>query len=346
MSFRHPLTLGLVALWSLSTAPSAVAQTPETAAPSPTPGPRLELATEPIDAGSHDRGALVKVTVPLKNIGTEPLTVEVGKVEHLRVLSTPGPIAPGQTGKLEVELDTLAADGESVWKVGIKTNDPTNPAIAVPITAKVTTHVVATPRELRWITIRGEGKATLKVTARALGEEPWSIKSATTTQAGIELAFEPGPRGEDGKISWVVTATLDPNQLLGPITGIVALELDHPKQRRLRVPISGFVRPAVTLALPEADYGAVSIAELKEKPLSLQLRYFTDRAIEVGKITVTPAIFDATVGPRTDPRWGTILLTPNAAIKPEGETFVAIEVTFAEGKADPLQGKLRVDLTP
>jgi hypothetical protein len=344
MSFRHPLTLGLVALWSLAAVATAETPKPE-AAPSPA-GPRLELATAPIDAGSHDRGALVKVTVPLKNIGTEPLTVEVGKVEHLRVLSTPGPIAPGQTGKLEVELDTLAADGESVWKVGIKTNDPTNPAVAVPITAKVTTYVVATPRELRWITIRGEGKATLKVTARALGEEPWSIKSATTTQPGIELTFAPGPRGEDGKISWVVSATLDPDQQLGAITGIVAIELDHPKQKRLRVPLSGFVRPAVTLALPDADYGTVSLAELKEKPLSLQLRYFTERPIEIGAITVTPPIFDASIGPRPDPRWGTILLTPNAAATAAGETFVDIQVTFAEGKADPLQGKLRVDLGP
>ena len=70
MSIRHSVALQCsLSLTLLAAATFAQSTPPEAEAPK-VAAARVELPDLPIDAGTPDRGALVKVVIPIKNVGS------------------------------------------------------------------------------------------------------------------------------------------------------------------------------------------------------------------------------------------------------------------------------------
>lgn len=307
--------------------------------------PKIEVASELIEVGVVDRGESPKVAVRYRNSGTAPLEVTPSLGKAITLVAPPAPTPPGQEGSFEVVLDTLPADGETVWRLGLRTNDPDNALVHLQVAANVKTYFSAQPRELRWITLRGETPATLTAIIQALGDESWKVAKATSPTPGIRLETAPGEPKADGKATWKVMATLDPAAHLGPVEGSILVELDHPKQRRMRIPVSGFVRPAVAFPGEPVDYGEHTRSAMKEKPLAVQMRYFSERQLPIRSVKVAPAVFDAEVGPREDPRFGFILLRANETT-PDGEVFATVTVEFEDPLIEAISGQVRVMVEP
>ena len=88
--------------------------------------------------------------------------------------------------------------------------------------------------------------------------------------------------GSSGK-QWLLEFHLDPYSPVGALRDYVEVVTDHPKQKNVRIPISGFVRPRQHMTPSELDLGAIDGGELPMKRV-LALSNFIKKGIEVTEI--------------------------------------------------------------
>ena len=98
---------------------------------------------------------------------------------------------------------------------------------------------------------------------------------------------------------------------------------DHPKQKLVEIPISGFVRPVIAVTPPVADFGKIDLKEPFKRQLII--RAFSTEPIKVTGIEGNLKGVDAQLEPMQEGREYRVNLT----LKPE----------LAKG---PLSGKLTI----
>jgi hypothetical protein len=69
---------------------------------------------------------------------------------------------------------------------------------------------------------------------------------------------------------------------VGPLADYVTLHTNHPKQKMVQIPVSGFVRPVIAVTPPTADFGNVELKEPLKR--SLDIRNFATEPIKVTSI--------------------------------------------------------------
>ena len=83
---------------------------------------------------------------------------------------------------------------------------------------------------------------------------------------------------------------------VGALRDFLVVKTNHPKQKQLRIPITGFVRPVLTVTPYVADFGAVSLGD-GAKDLSLIVTNFGKEPVEITRVTAGVAGVEATVKP-------------------------------------------------
>jgi len=91
----------------------------------------------------------------------------------------------------------------------------------------------------------------------------------------------------------------------------VTVHTNHPKQKLVQIPISGFIRPVIAVTPPVADFGKVDLKEPLKK--ALFVRNFATESINVTKIDNSVKGMDAQLEPVTAGREYQVRLT----LKPE-----------------------------
>ena len=51
------------------------------------------------------------------------------------------------------------------------------------------------------------------------------------------------------------------NAKVGPLADYVTVHTNHPKQKMVQIPVSGFVRPVMAVTPPTADFGKIELKE-------------------------------------------------------------------------------------
>lgn len=101
--------------------------------------PVLDLPEMEFDFGTLNEGVEVRHTFPMRNAGSKRLEIKTAfstcgcTVPHIKHRE----IAPGQTGELEVVLDTAMKQGAVSKPVEIRSNDPEHPVMTIHIKAHV-----------------------------------------------------------------------------------------------------------------------------------------------------------------------------------------------------------------
>lgn len=102
-------------------------------------GALLDLPEKEFDFGTLNEGVEVRHVFPLRNIGDKRLEIKAAfstcgcTVPHVKQHE----INPGQTGELEVVLDTSMKQGAVTKPIEIRTNDSVNPVVTIHIKANV-----------------------------------------------------------------------------------------------------------------------------------------------------------------------------------------------------------------
>ena len=103
------------------------------------PRPVIELKETEYDFGTIDEGIEVRHVFSLRNAGSKRLEIKTAfstcgcTIPHIKHRE----IAPGQTGELDVLLDTSMKQGQVSKPIEIHSNDPENPVTTIHIKATV-----------------------------------------------------------------------------------------------------------------------------------------------------------------------------------------------------------------
>jgi hypothetical protein len=307
---KHPVKAAIVALCAV---PALAATLLAQAAAQPKAVP-----VEPIkDVGTIAKGEKIVHDFVLRNEGNAPLEVTgVRPACGCTVAEFDKTIAPGQTGKVHAVVDTTTFSGPIAKGVTVTTNDPENPQIELTVRAKVEPYINVKPGYARYMTVQGEGKqGNIVQTLWAPDGTPFDIVKVDSPLPSLKLAFREAAEGErqadaKGK-QWRVEMLLANDAPVGPIADYVTVTTNHPKQKVVQIPVSGFVRPIIAVTPPVADFGQIEVKEPLRK--ALNLRNFATESIKVTGIEENLPGVDAQLESLEDGREYQVRLT----LKPE-----------------------------
>jgi hypothetical protein len=301
--------LTLCALLALATtlfAQGAVAGKPDGAAK-----PKA-VAVEPVaDVGSVAKGDSVNHDFVIQNDGAAPL--EISKVQPAcgcTVASFDKLIAPGKTGIVHLVVDTSTFNGPIAKGVTVYTNDSDTPQIK----AKVEPYISVKPGYARYIVVQGEPvDGNIAQILWSSDGTPFDVLSAESQIAALKVSFREATDKErlpdiKGK-QWRVEMLLSNNAPVGPLTNYVTVHTNHPKQKIVQIPVSGFVRPVLAVTPPVADFGQIELTE--HLKMALLVRNFATESINVTSIENSVKGIDAKLEPVQAGREYQVRLTLN-----------------------------------
>lgn len=278
-------------------AAAAAAATPEAAAPAP-----KIVAVEAIkDVGKVAKSDKVKIDFEIRNSGAAELIIQdVRPTCGCTVASFDAKIAPGASGKIHAEVDTIDFAGPIAKTITVLSNDPTTPRLTLTIKATVLPQVEVHPGFARYIYVQSHDPGLLKqwlwtdnfADFKVTGiVSPYKFLTASFHQATPD---ELRPEVAGNTNQWIVETTIQPDAEVGALREFLIVKTNHPKQKEMRIPITGFVRPVMSVTPYIADFGAIDVAE-SAKDMSLILVNFGEEAIEIKKVTTTTPGVEATV---------------------------------------------------
>lgn len=254
---------GLVCVSSLLLIQAAVA-----AAAEDPPAARAVLVEAERDAGKVAPGEPAVAKFRVENRGTAPLTLTAGNprpfVAGVRSVVAGSPVAPGDAATVTVTLDTGALAGQGKVHVPLATSDPAAPTLMVTLLVEVEPALLADPGYARYNVVQKERDGTIAQTVWSADGADFRVLSVESPNDALRVSFrEAAPderRAGDGS-QWRVESVLAADAAVGALGGDIVVVTDHPRQKRLRIPLSGFVRPVLAVTPPVADVGEVDGAK-------------------------------------------------------------------------------------
>lgn len=193
-------------------------------------------------------------------------------------------IAPGQTGKVHAVVDTSTFGGPIAKGMSVFTNDPATPQLELTIRAKVEPYIAIKPGYARYVTVQGEPvEGDITQTLWATDGSSMDVVGVDSPWPYLKVSFheaKPEERLPDiqGK-QWRVEMKLGNDAKVGPLAEYVTVRTNHPKQKIVQIPVTGFVRPVVAVTPQVADFGTVELKEPMEKVINV--RNFATEPIKV-----------------------------------------------------------------
>jgi hypothetical protein len=280
-------------------------------------GPLLEPpASLTHDFGQTGLGEPVRHTFELRNAGSAPLTLTLSRpLPGVQVTPQPLSVPAGGRGELTVAFDgTLPAGPAQVYNENavqvelpllFDTNDPDHPTLALTLRGELVAFVKAKPGYARWDTAVGVGEATIGQTLWSEDGSPFKVLSVDSPASYLRTSFrEARPEERNAKgvgTQWRVEVTLADDAPVGAPRGNVVVRVDHPKQRQVPVPVSGFVRPLVFVDPPSGELGTFTLDTTAK--VVYRVRFFSPQILQVTGAEVTVPGARATVEPLADSRY-------------------------------------------
>lgn len=322
---RHLRTANLALCCALLVAASLFAQGAAAGKPK-------AVAAEPIkDIGFVAKGEKAAHDFAIRNDGDAPLQIqEVRAACGCTVASYDKEIAPGQTGKVRVAVDTATFSGAIAKGVTVFTNDPATPQMELTIRAQVEPFIKAKPGYARFLTVQGESKeGTIVQTLWTPDGSPMKIVRVESPYPFLKVDFhEAKPEERLKEIEqpqWKVVMSLSNDAPVGPLTEPVKVYTENAKQKLVQIPVSGFVRPIVAVTPPIANFGQVTIKEPLRK--SLNVKSFATEPIKLTGAQSSVQGIEAKIEPVEDGREYQVWVTISPAVKGkvDGKLFLTTD---------------------
>lgn len=307
------------------------------------PRPKLVIPVAEKDFGVVATGTDLTYAFILRNEGNAPLEIkEVIPGRGTVVKSFDPVIAPGMSGTLVADLDALKLNGTGSTAIRVMSNDADQPMARLTLTFDVRPEVVAKPGYARWIYVQREPTGTIIELIHAKDGQPFDVLGVETPP-GIHASFRPATVAErDSSIAgpqWRVELTLDPGAAVGAIAGNAVVKTNHAKQKRVPIPISGFVRPRYLLEPPSGDLGKQTL--VAPQTFKMSLRNFGTQPIDIVGLETTIPGMTAAATPMVAGHYYSIGVTLDPATMANGPFDGRLIIRLS----DPLQPTLEVPLS-
>ena len=328
-----------------SPAVPAAAATGATGASAPAaPAPKLVPVEAIRDVGKVAKGEKVKVDFELRNDGPVELVItDVHPTCGCTVASFDARIAPGAVGRIHAEIDTVDFAGPIAKTLTVLSNDPVQPRVMLTIKARVEPQIHAFPGYSRFVFVQNQAPVTVKQWLWAENIDDLRILAVKSPYDFVQVAFRPAAADErrpeaPSTNQWIVDTTIQSDAAVGALRDFLVIETNHPKQKELRLAVTGFVRPLLSATPAVADFGALDLAAASQD-LSIVVVNFGEAAIEIAKVSPSVPGVEATIKPiEAGRRWEVKLKLTGKMPKGRVDATVTIETTST------LQPKLQVPL--
>jgi len=309
------------------------------------PAPKLVPVEAIQDMGKVAKGEKVKVDFEIRNEGpVELLISNVHPTCGCTVASFDAKIAPGATGKIRAEIDTVDFSGPIAKTITVLSNDPVNPRVTLTIKARVEPQIDSFPGYARYVYVQNQAPATVKQWLWADKFPDFKILAVTSPYKFIHVTFRPATAEErraeaPSTNQWIVETTIQPDAEVGALRDFLVVQTNHPQQKNLRLAVTGFVRPLLSVTPLVADFGALDLTAAAQN-LSLVLVNFGEAAIEIRRVTASLPGVEATVKPIEAGRRWELKLTLTGKM-PKGRIDAQIQIETTSTQQPTLQVPLR-----
>lgn len=277
------------------------------------PTPKVVYPETVFDAGVVVKGNSIEHEFEVKNEGTAVLEVtNVTSTCGCTVADYDRTIAPGKSGKIKVVVDSSTFAGPTSKAVVVYTNDPVTPRASLTVKCDVRPHIRVNPGYARYISVQGEAQGTIKQVMWAADKfADLVVSKVESPYPHVRVSFREATaeeRKEDGEgRQWVVEMTLASDAPVGALTEYVKIHTNHPGQKVVTIPVSGFVRPVLAATPHQVDIGSRKLEEAYKT--AAFIRNFATEAINLGAASVDVPGVTAEVVPVTEGRSYNLLLT-------------------------------------
>jgi hypothetical protein len=279
-------------------------------------GPTAVVAEPIFDAGQVPVGEPVEAEFTIENQGTAPL--EITRVQPAcgcTVAEYDETIAPGASGRVAAVVDTTSIVGPNAKAITIYTNDPENPRIQLTVKSDVRPFLTLDPGYARFTSfVHDDRDQTNPQVLWTSDFEALEITGVESPQPWIEVAYRPA--GETERVAggtgkqWRIDVTLAAEAPVGPVAEHVRVRTNHPEQKVVEIPVSGFVRPMVAVTPPDVNFGKVDPSE--EQQWGILVRNFGSAPLEIGDVSSTVPGIQVDVEPLEAGQQYKLVFTPTA----------------------------------
>lgn len=328
---RVNLAVALTLLTAGSVA-AAFAATTAAATTAAAPHPKLVIPEATKDFGAIVTGTDLIHTFVLRNEGNAPLEIKQALPGlGVEVKSFDSTIAPGKAGSVVAHMDALHLSGSGSTTITVFSNDVDHPQATLTLSFEVKPEIVVKPGFARWIYVQQEPTGSIAESVYAKNGENFDVLGVDVPAPGIHATFRPAkPEERVSSIAgsqWKIELTIDRDAPVGAVRGIAVVRTNHPKQKRVPIPLSGFIRPRYLLEPQTADLGKQTLVGPQE--FTVHLRNFATPAVSItGMESTIPGI------------------TATSATVLEGHRYsIAVKLDPAAMTPGPFQGKLIIRLS-
>lgn len=264
------------------------------------------------DFGSVNKGRRLAHEFVIRNEGDAVLEImEVKPSCGCTVAQHPDSIPPGGSGVIKAAVDTRNFKGGIAKSVRVYTSDPENPQINLVIKANVRSAVEVDPGYARFIAVYGEPQKNSVQTIWSDEMRGLRVTKVESPYPFVGVSFrklteeeeQPGVSGD----RWQIEVSLDQDAPVGPLADFIVVTTNHPELQTLRIPISGFVRPVLSVTPRIADFGRRELTE--PQTASLEIRNLSSRAVDLGEVSTDLDGLEASIESVETGRLYKVLLT-------------------------------------
>lgn len=307
---------------SAATHPRAAVEHPATAASV------VEGAAASVDLGVVAVGEDARCEFFLRNDSHEPLTLRRARVPgEVAITALDERIAPGASGRVQITLDTFALAGPNELALALASSDPARPEIRLALRVDVRAFVVADPGFARYLFVQGAREGTIAQSLWAADGAPFRVTAVSSPLPHLRVRVREAraaERSRDAKgRQWRVESTLASRPPVGPLGGFIELTINHPRQHRVRIPVSGFVRPMLAVTPPAGNLGDVRAGTAVRGRFVLE--NFADESVTVERV-------------RTDVPG----MTADVSIREPGHVYTVGLAVDPEARPGPFSGRIRI----
>lgn len=312
-------------------------------------GPKAVLAEPELKLGVVPPGDPAVAKFRVENAGTAPLTLEAGApvpfIAGVTSTVEGSPVPPGGSGTVAVRIETEKQAGEGTVRVPVTTNDPAAPKLILTTTLEIRPLLLSDPGYARFNVVQKERDGTIPQKVWSSDGATFKVLSVESPMPALRTSFreatpEERREGVNGS-QWRVEITLPQDAPVGALTGDVVVVTDHPKQKKIHVPVSGFVRPVFAVTPPDADLGSVDGS--RPFRFTLDVKNFATETIKLERVECDLKGATTEIVPVTDGRaWKIRVSVPEGL--PAGPIAGKVRIFTASAKAPeidvPVHGRI------
>jgi hypothetical protein len=311
-------------------------------------GKPVAAVAEPIiDAGEVPVGQPIDVVFEIENQGDAPLRItEVRPTCGCTVAEYDDSIEPGETGRIHATIDTTSIVGANAKAIAVFTNDPDNPRFQLTVQSDVKPFLAINPGYARFTTFvredRDQTQSQLLWAPDFEGLEITEVKSpADFVKVSYREALDTERAPDSAGKQWRIDVTLAKSAPVGPVADHVVVRTNHPQQKVVEIPVSGFVRPMVAVTPPSVNFGQVDPAESQE--WGILVRNFGSVPLLIEDVESSVAGLDVKVESLRDGEQYRLVFTPTAEM-PKGPFQGTAEVRTNLPQQPSLSVELRGEI--